>query len=370
MISLKILRVSSDLYPSVIGGVGLHAHEMSKEQSKLGHKVMLYTASIDSNFGFSYNYGIRRFKPIIKIFGNSIVPNMFLELIKNKHKYDVIHAHSHLCFSTNLCAFLRNIGSSPLVVTTHGGLNSQSAPSWVQKIYTLTGAKFTFASADKIICYTDVEREEMINLGVNSEKIAVIHNGIDTDMFIPSRDRVYSEKKKLLWIGRYVPGKGVEYLIDAFKLLKSKYPDISLTMVGRGPQKDQIIRKIINLNLNDSIIIKDYIPNSKIVTLYHNSDILVLPSLGEGVPRVIMEAMSCGLPVVCTKLPQLVNLVDGCGFLVPLKDPTTMAEKISEILSNETLARKFGESGRKRVVDNYSWSDTIKKTIKLYEELI
>jgi len=83
-----------------------------------------------------------------------------------------------------------------------------------------------------------------------------------------------------------------------------------------------------------------------------------------------MEAMSCGLPVVCTKLPQLVNLVDGCGFLVPLKDPTTMAEKISEILSNETLARKFGESGRKRVVDNYSWSDTIKKTIKLYEELI
>jgi len=369
---LKILRVSSDLYPSIIGGVGLHAHEMSKDQSSLGHQVVMYTAApeLNSNCQIKYNYTIHRFKPVIKLFGNSIVPNMFLHMLKKRYKYDIIHAHSHLCFSTNLCAIIKKLGSVPLVITTHGGLNSQTAPEWFQKIYNLTGAKFTFSSADKIICYTDTEREEMINFGIKPEKIALIHNGIDTNLFTPPKDNLRHTNNRLLWIGRYVPGKGVEYLIDAFSILKAKHPNVSLMMIGNGPLKEKIDKKILSLNLKEAIIQKDFIPNSEIINVYHNSNILILPSLGEGVPRVILEAMACGLPIVCTNLPQLVDLLDECGFMVPLKDSKTMAEKISEILSDPNIATKLGENGRKKVVDNYSWEDTINKTIKLYEELI
>lgn len=367
---MRILRVAADLYPSVMGGIGLHAHEMSKEQINMGHNLTVYTC-IDSNpvISSTYNYDVHGFKPFMQIFGNSIAPSMILDLFKNMHNYDIIHAHSHLCFSTNLCAILRKMGSSPLVITTHGGLNSQRAPKLVQNVYNATVAKMTFDAADKIICYTDIEKSEMIDFGVKPEKIAVIHNGIDTDRFIPLKEPDF-KKKNLLWIGRYVPGKGVEYLIEAFSLLKQKYPEVSLTMVGRGPKKEKIMQRINELNLQNSITIKDFVPNSEIVQLYHSSNVLLLPSLREGVPRVILEAMSCGIPVVCTGLPHLVDIVDGSGFLVPLKDPDTLAEKTSQILSDPALAKRFGENGRKKVVENYSWKDTVQKTMKLYAELI
>ena len=368
--NLKILRVVGHLYPSSIGGVELHAHEMSKEMANLGHAVTIYTTAMDSRprNEHVHGYSICRFKPSFKLFGNSITLGMVSTLFRNKNDFHVIHAHSHLNFSTNLCAFVRKFGSAPLVITNHG-LNSQTAPAWFQKVYTATGAKWTFKMADKIICYTETEKQELVELDIESQKIAVIHNGIDTDLFIPD-EMSTSDKKQLLWIGRFANGKGVDYLIDAFKLLKSENPDITLIMVGRGPEKERIRNKIRNLGLDTSITMKDFIPNSDIVQLYQSSSIFILPSLEEGVPRTILEAMSCGIPIVCSKLPQLVDIVNNCGFLIPTKDSMAIADKVSEIITDTTQAKQLGKNGRENVVTNYSWKDTVEQTIRLYEGLI
>ncbi len=370
MLLLKILRVAPDLYPHVVGGFGIHVHEMSKEQALLGHEVDVYTAKVDSDSEniIMVNYDIHRYSVLLKLLGNSIMPAMFYELWKNRFNYAVIHAHSHLYFSTNLCALVRKLGSAPLVITNHG-LRSQTAPEWFQKIYTATGAKFTFAAADRIICYTETEKEELIDIGIKPEKIIVIHNGIDTTLFVPS-DRSYLEKKHLLWIGRYAKGKGVEYLIEALNILKQKHPEITLTLVGKGPDKDKIIKQIHNFDLTNNVVLKDFIPNSEIVQLYQQSSIFVLPSLEEGVPRTILEAMSCGIPVVCSRLPQLVDIVEGSGFLVPTKDPLSLADSISTILSDPELAAKMSTHGRQKVLTNHSWLDTVKRTVSLYEEVL
>lgn len=367
---MKILRVAPDIYPHVVGGICLHAHEMSKEQAKMGHDVTIYTASegIECAYEAPEGYHVRNFKPFARIFGNSIIPNMFVDLVKNQSKYDVVHAHSHLFFSTNLCAVARQLGSTPLVITNHG-LNSQTAPKWFQDIYTATGARITFAAADRIICYTETEKKELIDMGIKSQKIKVIHNGIDTDLFVPSKETSF-DKKSLLWVGRYAKGKGVDYLIDAFNIVKSRHPEATLTMVGKGPEKDRIVQKIHDLKLSNSITMKDFVQNSELVGLYQESSVFVLPSLEEGVPRTILESMSCGIPVVCSKLPQLVDIVDGGGMLVPVKDSQTLADRISEVISNSSLAEEFREKGRRKVVENYSWKDTVKKTVRLYEELV
>lgn len=370
MLSLRILRVAPDLYPYVVGGFGIHVHEMSKEQAILGHNVDIYTAKVDldKHNDLMINYDTHRYPIFCKLLGNSIMPAMFYDLWKNRSQYDIIHAHSHLFFSTNLCALVRKLGSSPLVITNHG-LRSQTAPEWFQNIYTATGAKFTFAAADRIICYTETEKEEIVDIGIEPEKIKVIHNGIDTNIFVPA-SRSYLESKKLLWIGRYAKGKGVEYLIEALNILKQNHPEITLTMVGKGPDKDKIIKQIQNLDLTNNVVLKDFIPNSEIVQLYQQSSIFVLSSLEEGVPRTILEAMSCGIPVVCSRLPQLVDIVEGSGFLVPTKDPLSLADSISTILSDPQLAANMGNHGRQQVLNGYSWLDTVKKTISLYEELI
>ncbi|SDF23899.1 Glycosyltransferase involved in cell wall bisynthesis [Methanolobus vulcani] len=366
---MKILRVAADLYPYVVGGVGLHVHEMSRIQSSLGHEVLVCTTDISKNETMRTNYSIKKYPVLAKILGNSIMPAMFFDLYKNRHEYDVIHAHSHLYFSTNLCVLLRLFGSSPFVITSHG-LNSQTAPKWFQDFYTATGARITFKAADRVICYTDVEKQELIDVvGINPDKICVIHNGINTEQFIPI-EKSASNANNLLWIGRYAKGKGVDYLIEALDILRSENPGIILTMVGRGPDKERFVQKIHELDLDGNVVFKDYIPNSEIVNLYNQSSIFVLPSLEEGVPRTILEAMSCGVPVVCSQLPQLVDIVEGSGFLVPVKDSNALANRISRLIADPELSRKLGEYGRKRVVRDFSWDDTVKRTISLYEELV
>ncbi len=367
---MKILRVAPDIYPNMVGGFGVHVHEMSKEQVKLGHDVTVYISSenVEPEYQTADGYYVHNFKPLIKILGNSIMPAMLFDIMKEQSSYDVVHAHSHLFFSTNLSAVARQIGSTPLIITNHG-MKSQTAPKWFQDIYTATGARLTFAAADKILCYTETEKKELVDLRIKPEKIEVIHNGIDTDLFVPAREASF-DKKNLLWIGRYVKGKGVDYLIDALTILKTRYPDVILTMVGKGPDKDRINQKIRDLNLESNIIMKDFVPNSEIVGLYQNSSVFVLPSLEEGVPRTILEAMSCGIPVVCSRLPQLVDIVDGGGLLAPVKDSQALADNISKILSNSSLAEELSKSGRRNAVENHSWKDTVKKTVQIYKELI
>lgn len=366
---MKILRVVSDLYPAVVGGLGLHTHDMSKWQAKMGHDVTVYTSNVDGEPAQEFREGYKtlRFKPILKIGGNSFMPMLLFKLIHTRNDFDIVHAHSHLFLSTNFCSVVKKFSLIPLVITNHG-LISQTVPMWVHKIYIPTIAKWTFKSADKIICYTEKEKSMLKKLGINSDKIVVIHNGTDTNLFIPCENE--RNNNQILWIGRFTPGKGVEYLISAFDILVKKDPDFKLYMIGNGPLKENIEQKIRDLNLSKNVIIKEFVPNSELPKIYQSSDVFVLPSLNEGVPRTILEAMACGTPIVCTELPQLVNVVEGCGLLVPVKDSQALAEGILKIVSDRDIAQKFGRNSRSKVVENYSWEDTVKKTIQLYEKLI
>lgn len=365
---MKILRVVSQMYPSSIGGVGLHAHELSKYQAKLGHNITVYTLKPDEeNEKIERNYKVIKFKKNLGFFGNFISFSLFSQLMLTCNNFDLIHAHSHLFFSTNSCAFMRKMRSPPLIITNHG-LISQTAPVWVNNIYIPTIAKWTFKTADKIICYTEEEKQAIVRLNIDPENIAVIHNGIDTNLFAPS---IKKEKtNQLLWIGRFTPGKGVDYLIDAFNILAKEHPNLKLIMVGKGPLKENAYQRIKSLNLEKNVIIRDFIPNSELPGLYRQSDVFILSSIYEGVPRTILEAMSCGTPIVCTELPQLVDIVSDCGFLVPLRDPKAIAEAVAKLISNEELAKKLGENGRNKVTDKYCWMDTVRKTISLYNELL
>ncbi|MCL0048583.1 glycosyltransferase, partial [Dehalococcoidia bacterium] len=220
---IRILRVTSDLYPAVVGGIGVHAHEMSKEQVKLGHDVTVYTSGADGRpmREFKDGYKIIRFKSIMKLMGNTFMPGLLFKLMRAKNDFDIIHAHSHLYFSTNLCALVKKLGSPPLVITNHG-LFSQTAPLPIQKIYIPTIARWTLRSADRVICYTTEEKTKLEEIGIDSANIMVIHNGIDTKVFTPPEKRQGKTSNQILWIGRFVSGKGVDCLISAFHILVRK----------------------------------------------------------------------------------------------------------------------------------------------------
>jgi len=367
---MKILRVVSDLYPSVVGGVGLHAHEMSRLQAQEGHDVTVLTyrdgskqPSIEGRDG----YRIIRYNASLRLFGNTISFSQLLSLLKHWDSYDIVHAHSHLFFSTVLCTFVRKFRSTPLVVTNHG-LVSQTAPQWLQRLYLPTIGKWIFRTADAIICYTTNERDQVGDLGASPDKIHVIHNGIDTTVFVTSNST--SPKKQILWIGRFTPGKGVEYLLKGFGAFSQEFPDYTIVMVGRGPLRDDFAKMIRKMGLEDKVVLRDFIPNELLPSLYQESSVFLLTSLEEGVPRTILEAMACGRPVICTALIHLINIVSECGLLIPIKDAGAVADALSELASDPGLAHNLGQAARAKVVSQYSWDDTVAKTLVLYASLI
>ena len=290
-------------------------------------------------------------------------------MLKNRYNYDIIHAHSHLFLSTNICALMRFIGSSPLIISNHG-IMSASAPVWFNKIYLNTIGKWTLNRADKIICYTDGERENIEKLGVDHKKISVIHNGVDITLFAPKISENLKNRNQIVWVGRHVPGKGVEYLIEAFSQVQKKIPGAHLVLIGDGSEKTTIEEKIRKMHSQSSVTLIDYLDNTALPKIYNQSNVFVLPSLMEGVPRTLLEAMACGLPVITTNLPHLLDIVDGAGLVVPSKDPTLLSDAILTILEDAFLAEKIGQKGRSKIEHGYSWEDTVKKTLALYETVL
>lgn len=366
---MKILRVVRDLYPSCVGGTELHAHELSKAQARLGHEVTVLTSSHDGLPEHEHvdGYEVIRIKQLCRPLGNGITPSLLLDLAKMGNGFDIIHAHSHLSFSTNICAAFRGVRSTPLIITNHG-MMSQTAPKMFQDLYMQTVAKWTLKSADRIICYTEQEKAEMVGLGIPKKNVAVIHNGINTNLFRPRL--LESESKNILWIGRYTPGKGVEYLIHAFAQFHKTHPDFSLLMIGRGPNKDAMIELVQKLGLEGPVKMWDFVPNHEMPDIYRSARAFVLPSLEEGVPRSILEAMACGVPVICTELPQLVNIVSGAGCVVPLRDSQSIAEQLDRIVRHPEWATALGREGVRRARSDHSWDDTVRRTLELYEKVI
>ena len=182
-------------------------------------------------------YHIVRLPTPVKMLGNSFQVGLVSYLLQNRKRFDVIHAHSHLFYSTNITALLRKAGGPPLVITNHG-VFSTSASNTLQDLYFPMVGSPTLRTADAVLCYTEADKETIMKFGVHRDRIKVIHNGIDSALFTPGPAK--HEIPQVLWIGRMVKGKGLEYLIEAFKVLKEKGVVFQAVLVGKGVDKEKV----------------------------------------------------------------------------------------------------------------------------------
>ena len=370
---LKVLRVTSDLYPEVVGGIPLHTHHLSRDSSALGCSTTVLTCTKrDSKYEKKEGYEVFYHKIIASPLGNSLCPSIFRTLIKIKDNYDLIHTHNHLSFSTCISSLVRRIGSPPLIITVHG-IMSATAPYWFNTLYLKTFGKWTLKSADKIICYTQMEKDKLMHmLKLDSEKIIAIPNGVDTNLFHEdnNNNNYNNQNITILWVGRFVRGKGVEYIIQAAKILVKKVPDLNFLLVGDGSLKGEIESIIEKSDLKENVKIKENIPNANMPEVYQKTDIFVLPSLNEGVPKTLLEAMACGKPVVISEFPHLQELIKNSGLSFPKGDVHALADKIMRLIRDPELAKELGINGRKKILKDHSWEHTVHKTIELYEEVL
>jgi hypothetical protein len=256
---------------------------------------------------------VLRYPVTASLLGNDISAGV-ASYLRAAGEYDVMHAHSHLYFSTNLAALARAASGSPLAITNHG-LYSQNAPEWLFDLYLRSVGRWTFERADVVFCYTEEDRERVREFGVGS-RIEVVSNGIDTERFRPKgpeSELVDAAGPVVLFVGRLVEGKRPGDAVRAVAQLRETRPDAELYLCGEGPMREELADLAGELGIEGAVHFLGHLAYDEMPDVYRAGDALVLPSRVEGMPRTVIEAMASGVPVVTSDLEQVAPVVERAG---------------------------------------------------------
>ncbi|RPI74744.1 MAG: glycosyltransferase family 1 protein [Desulfobacteraceae bacterium] len=232
--------------------------------------------------------------------------------------------------------------------------------------------------ADRIVTVSKAMRHRYIQRGVNPEKLVVLHNALDQSLFCESSERSQLSKQFKIRendlvigvIGRLSAEKGQRYFLEAFKRLRNLNQRLKALIVGEGPN-EEILKKYCGSNdLEKSVIFTGYQEN--ISNIYHLVDLIVLPSLSEGLPNVAMEALFHQKPVVATNVGGIPEVImDGYnGILVPPKNIDRMVNAIETILADEKMRITFAINGKKMIGEKFSPEIRVKKITGIYDSVL
>lgn len=220
------------------------------------------------------------------------------------------------------------------------------------------------------ICISHYCRSQAMLFSAPTEwnKLHIIHCGIDLDRYQPVTHK--PNQKRLLYIGRLSAAKGVPILLQAVAAVTLQHPDLHLTIVGDGPDRQSLERQASQLGISDRLKFVGYQSQDAVCGYLQACDIFVLPSFAEGLPIVLMEAMATGLPVIATAIAAISELVeDGVnGYLVPPGAAEPLAQRLDQLLSDAQLRQTFGQAGRIKVEQVFNLHrevDSLKQIIGL-----
>ncbi len=187
-----------------------------------------------------------------------------------------------------------------------------------------------------------------------------------------------SSQKRIVYAGRLIELKGVNYLVQALPGVLNNFPEAELIIVGSGPMKDDLVELSNRLNLGNKVVCIDKVPQEKLLEIYSSASLFVLPSIvnkkgeTEGLGMVLLEAMACGLPVIGSNVGGIPDVIkDGeTGLLARQKAPESLTEKITLVFSDTYLRQRLVENGYRFVKENFSWDVIAEKFIGIYRETL
>lgn len=380
----KILFVTSFYHEPPRQNVGLlrFAEELSKYT-----KIIIISSQIGNAKNYekkSKNLRIYRIKPwlYLKSLPYVFTPFLFRNFIEiyRKEKIDIVITVSEQFWPSITAAFVKKFLKFPLFVWMHG-ISKETGRGFLldfmNKINDQIFSRFVIKSADEVFILANAMSERAITLGAREKNIIVVPIGIDTNEFRPSIEFSHLKKefgiknneKIITFLGRLFPLKGTRYFVEASKNILKKYPNSKFILLGDGPQKNELIKLTEKINYS-KFIFPGY--REKDLGAFLNlSDIMVLPSLSEGLPNAILEAYACGIPVVATDVGGVRDILKNNlnGYLIKPKDSEAIVKGVLKILKNKKIAQKMGKHNRNFVVANYSISKVVKRFLKILKKL-
>lgn len=301
-----------------------------------------------------------------------------LEQVAGSFHPDIIHANN-LPFLTTLqgarAARKLKVGG----VVHVNGVVMERAPLFnaLQRIFLRLFGPRIFGSADRIICVNLSDALEIERYGAPAAKIAIIPNAVDVEKFSPSGKRAGNT---ILWSGRFVKQKGLEYLVEAMEILvrRKGMAEASLILTGDGPLLPRIQGMVRQLGLERNVSFLGRVSRQEVARQMASCAIYALPSVSEAMPTyALLEAMSSGAAVITTDIPGVRSLFrpfpagsndpgDGPVELVPPRDPAALANAMEMLLRDGALRARLGEKARSLVLKKYDLRMTAGTVESLY----
>jgi len=390
---MKILLVGrcvTSLPPRSGGGAEWHGYHMAKALDELGHEVHYvtnYKEPLEFNGVTAYNI-YKKLSPkeisgfpfmgfnkwILKHFKENIfAARKAMSVLAHEKDFDVIHCHGNLA-ALILSRVQKRV---PVVYTEH------DAPPWIcsyrtkyeqlvrKSFYYLLNKK-ALESVSHVVTVSDAQKRFFVEKWHLSE-VTAIPNGVDIIAFRPDTDSKYIQIKYSLpqdyslFVGRLEPRKGIDYLIRSIKDTNMKS-----IIVGDGPDRVRLEELAKRNNVTSNITFTGSVPEEDLRHLYAGANFFVLPSISEGLPLTVLEAMSSGKPVVANNINGIPEVVQHGynGLLVEPSNINSFRYNMQTLVDDASLCMIMGQRARTTVEKNYSWEAVAKRVVEVYKKSV
>lgn len=293
-----------------------------------------------------------------------------------KHEIDVVHAHNWNTFCESILACILSKGSKRIIHTIHGyhfdypnslyGQFKKRIRHFIEKLLSFRSYKICTVS-------NEIKRYIENEIQIKGSKIEVVLNGIDVDADAPYSisTSVINNKNNffsLCFVGRLAVVKNLYTLLNAMKIIRKSISSIRLFIVGDGPERISLEAYAQEIGIDDCVIFLGYRDDVK--SILRSMDVLILPSFYEGISVALLEAMSCGRPVIASQVGGNVETVihNETGLLFPPRDINALAECVIELYSNPELCHRMGRNAKTRARKNFNIKTTIIQYVELYTD--
>lgn len=377
---LGVAMLMRKFYP-LTGGYQNQALRLATELRKNGLRVYVVT----QRHATLQPYEMYQDIPIHRVFAFrsgylaswSYLISAFLWMLRNRARFQIIHANrSSSGLVAGLIGFL--LRKQVLYKLTRGDeIDTKGLRSGLVGRMKIGCLRRTVG---KFVSLTAPTAEDLVALGVPPAKIARIPNGINFEDRVKDydRDRIRAElsfdpqTKVVTFVGRLVHAKGVDWLLDIWKIVSRAETRARLLIVGDGPERSVLEARVRELGILDSVTFTGR--QEDVYRFFSMSDVFVLPSRLEGMSNALLEAMSQGLPVVASDDRLGGNrsvLTDRrCGIIIPFGDTEAFAHSLLGLLQNERLRCDMGKRARRKVEQAFSIEYVTRRYLEVYHELV
>ena len=387
---MKILMLTWEYPPRVVGGIARVVYDLSRTLLKDGHDVTVVTYKDGDMPYFEDDRGVK----VYRVDNYMINPNNFIdwimqlnfnlvakanEIIAEQGNFDVIHAHDWLV--AYAAKTLKNSYNIPIVATIHAteaGRNS-GIHDETQRYINDTEWMLTYEASEVIVNSNYMKNELQRLFGLPYEKINVVPNGVNLNLF-NGIERDYNFRRRyamdnekiILFMGRLVYEKGVQHLISAMPKILNGYHDSKLIICGKGGMLDELKAQVNSMGIGNKVYFAGYMHGKDVQRMYKAADIAVFPSTYEPFGIVALEAMLSENPIVVSDVGGLNEIVQHRenGMKSYAGNPNSIADSILELLYDHKLCADITKKAKNKVRNEYNWSKIAQDTHFTYQKAI